>query len=240
MKKLIKCLSLFSLLILSLCFSETIRAQCSSNTIQGNCVKFVRSVVNPMPSTDLTSYSAKLSIINHNFPTVGSVAIMPAPGNLAQYGHVSVVRAVTVKADGKLSLTLEESNWGDCAVTTRPNITPESRNIQGYYDPRYYNSPHSTPKINGLTNFTGVTAKELLVGVSGAGFDTGSVEAIIMGGWCDSFGKCKVTNNLIQEKTSTGMKIPVTLNSAQTYTLYLFNSQSGKTSNGQQIIINNP
>lgn len=239
MYKISNYLRIFSVLILALIVNNSVNAQCNQSTIAGNCVLYVRSAVSPMPSTNLTYYSAKKSIMNHLFPTEGSVAVMPAPSPFTENGHVAVVRAVTILSDGRLSLTLEESNWGECAVRKHYNITTDSRNIQGYYDPKFYNSNLPTPKINGLTDYIGVKAKELIVGVSGEGFDTGSVQAIIMGGWCDSFGKCKVENNFIREKTSTGMKIPVTLNSPGIYTLYLFNSQSGKTSNGQQLDIRN-
>lgn len=211
-------------------------AQCDQNTIPGNCVKYVRSVVSPMPSTDLTSYASKLSIINHRFPTVGSVAVMPINGS--SYGHVAVVRAVRVLPNGKLSLDLEESNFGVCAVRLNPNITPESRNIEGYYDYRYFNTNAPTPRIFGMTNFNGTQGNPFTVGISGEGFDLGSVEGIIMGGWCDSFGKCKVPNPAITKTSSSSIQVPVTLNAKGTYTLYLFNSGSGKTSNGQQINVN--
>ncbi len=75
---------------------------CDDTTLQGNCVKYARTQVS-LPATNLTYYQAKLNIINHKFPTVGSVAVMPAPGTLAQYGHVSVVRNVAIRPDGGLN-----------------------------------------------------------------------------------------------------------------------------------------
>lgn len=234
-----KNLLLLSLILSVYCLAaQTVFGQCDQSTIGGNCVLYVRSAVSPMPSTNLTTYSAKLSIINHRFPTIGSVAVMPAPSPYTANGHVAVVRAVKILSDGKLSLDLQESNWGACSVQMHYNVTTDSRNIQGYYDYRYYNSNEATPQINGLTNFSGNSGTQLNVGVSGAGFDTGSVEGIILGGWCDSFDKCKVRNDVILNKTATSMQVPVTLNSPGTYTLYLFNSRTGKTSNGQQIYIN--
>lgn len=213
-------------------------AQCDQNTIGGNCVKYVRSVVSPMPSTDLTYLSGKMSIINHLFPTVGSVAIMPAPKPYEANGHVAVVRAVKILPNGKLSLDLQESNFGSCTVQMHYDVTTDSRNIQGYYDPRYYNSTAPTPQITGMTNYNGTRGVQFNVGISGKGFDAGSVQAVILGGWCDAWGKCTIPNNVIQNKSATSMQVPVTLNSPGTYTLYFFNQNSGKTSNGQQIIVN--
>src|SRR5258708_5257562 len=100
---------------------------CDSNSVQGNCVKYARSQV-ALPQTDLTYFQAKQNIINHRFPTVGSVAVMPAPGTLAKYGHLAVVRNVKLRSDGGIELTVQESNYGDCAISTR-TVTPESRNI---------------------------------------------------------------------------------------------------------------
>jgi hypothetical protein len=189
-----------------------------------------------MPAIDLTSYTAKLSIINHRFPRVGSVAVMPAPGSNASYGHVAVVRNIAINSNGTLSIQVQESNWSACQITTTW-ITPESRNIQGYFDPTYPSGQES-PKLDYLYNATGYYGQQFYVSVSGSGFDANSVQGIIMGGWCDSFGKCTVPTGAIVNRSSTSMQVPVTLNSPGTYTLYLFNQASGKTSNGKQITIN--
>jgi len=209
---------------------------CDSTTVQGNCVKYVRSQMT-LPSIDLTFYTAKKSIINHRFPTVGSAAIMPAPGSNAQYGHIAMVRSVAIRSDGGLSLTIEESNWGDCAVTKR-TVTPESRSIEGYFDPRYP-SGQSNPKLDIASPSSGTAGLQFQVTASGSGFEASSAQGMILGGWCNSFGKCSIPNNVMPPvKSSTSLKIPVTLSSPGKYMLYIFNSASGKTSNGKPITIN--
>jgi hypothetical protein len=50
----------------------------TTTNIACNCVAYARSQVPSLPSIDLTSWSAKLSIINHRFPRVPSVAVIPA------------------------------------------------------------------------------------------------------------------------------------------------------------------
>jgi hypothetical protein len=231
--------------ILSLCLflavsalfgaSHTVNAQtCDTNSVQGNCVLYARSQVSSLPY-GLTTYASKLNIINHRFPRVGSVAIMPAPGDNAPYGHVAVVRNVAINSNGTLALTIQESNWGGCNIYTRL-VTPEARNIQGYFDPAYPSGQES-PRLDSLSNAIGYSGQQFYVSVSGAGFDTSTVQGIILGGWCDSFGKCAVPTGAIQSRTSTSLQVPVTLNSPGTYTLYLFNASSGKTSNGKQITV---
>jgi hypothetical protein len=233
--------SLMFLIALTLTASVLLTTQpvgafvCDSNTIQGNCVRYVRSVMT-LPSIDLTFYTAKKSIINHRFPTVGSAAIMPAPGTNAQYGHIAVVRSVAIRSDGGLSLTIEESNWGDCAVTRR-TVTPESRSIDGYFDPRYP-SGQSNPRLDSVSPSSGTAGVQFPVTASGIGFEASSAQGMILGGWCDSFGKCSIPNNVMPSKSSTSLKIPVTLTSPGKYMLYIFNSASGKTSNGKPITIN--
>jgi hypothetical protein len=208
---------------------------CDSNTVQGNCVKYARSQVN-LPQTDLTYYQAKLNIINHRFPTVGSVAVMPAPKTLAQYGHLSVVRNVKLRSDGGVELTVQESNYGDCAITTR-TVTPESRNIQGYFDPKYP-SGQSSPRLDSLSPSSGSAGKQFYITATGDGFDSSSARGMIYGGWCDAFGKCAIPTDVITDRSSTSLRIPVTITSPGTYTLYIFNSAAGKTSNGKPITIN--
>jgi hypothetical protein len=231
--------------ILSLCLflavgalfgaSHPVNAQtCDTNTVQGNCVLYARSQVSSLPY-GLTTYASKLNIINHRFPRVGSVAVMPAPGDNAPYGHVAVVRNVAINPNGTLSLTIQESNWGGCNIYTRL-VTPEARSIQGYFDPAYPSGQES-PRLDSLSNAVGYSGQQFYISAAGAGFDTSTVQGIILGGWCDSFGKCAVPTGAIQNRTSTSLQVPVTLNSPGTYTLYLFNASSGKTSNGKQITI---
>jgi hypothetical protein len=217
-----------------ICPSHAIPTACDSNTVQGNCVKYARTQV-ALPAKDLTTYDAKLSIINHRFPRVGSAAIMPAPGDLAAYGHVAVVRNVVVRTDGGLQLVVEESNYGDCAITKR-TVTPESRGIRGYFDPAYPWG-QSNPAIDRLSVSSGPVGKQFNITVTGGGFDAATARGIIMGGWCDSFGKCAIPNEAITDKSAGSLTVPVTLNSPGTYTLYIFNVASGKTSNGKPVTV---
>ena len=235
MKRVILSLCLFLAIGALFGASHPVNAQtCDTNSVQGNCVLYARSQVSSLPY-GLTTYASKLNIINHRFPRVGSVAVMPAPGDNAPYGHVAVVRNVAINPNGTLSLTIQESNWGGCNIYTRL-VTPEARNIQGYFDPAYPSGQES-PRLDSLSNAVGYSGQQFYVSAAGAGFDTNTVQGIILGGWCDSFGKCAVPTSAIQNRTGTGLQVPVTLNSPGTYTLYLFNASSGKTSNGKQITI---
>src|SRR5205085_2087499 len=121
MKRIFNFLSVLSVICLILALPQLAKAQSECN-----CVTYARSQVHSLPS-GMTSYEEKLAKINHRFPRVGSVAIMPAPGSLAQYGHVSVVRNVEVLSDGSLRLTVEEANWRksdkEPCVSTR-TVTP--------------------------------------------------------------------------------------------------------------------
>jgi hypothetical protein len=236
MKRKLMFLIALTLTISALLVTQPTKAfVCDSNTLQGNCVLYARSQVPSLP-TGLTYYQAKLNIINHRFPTVGSVAVMPAPGTLAQYGHVAVVRSVAIRTDGTLQLTVQESNYGDCAISTR-TVTPESRSIQGYFDPRYP-SGQSSPKLDSALPSSGTAGQQFYVTATGTGFEASSAQGMILGGWCNSFGKCSIPNNVMPIKSSTSLKIPITLSSPGKYMLYIFNSASGKTSNGKPITIN--
>lgn len=222
-----------SFMFLLSAFASMANAQCDPNTIGGNCVLYARQQVASLPPINLTYYGAKTSIINHRFPTVGSVAIMPTTGSTSANGHVAVVRNVAINPlNGSLTLTIQETNWGNCVVTTR-TVTPESRNIEGYFDPNYP-SGQSNPKTDQLLNASGSAGTQFWVHANGSGYNTSSVQGIILGGWCDYFGKCTIPNNVIANKSSTNLDVPVTLG-AGTYQLYLFNSSTGKTSNGKTI-----
>jgi hypothetical protein len=204
-----------------------------------NCVTYARSQVRPLPS-GMTSYDEKRAKINHRFPTVGSVAIMPAPGGNAPYGHVSVVRNVEVLSDGSLRLSVEEANWRisdkEPCVSTR-TITPQERNIQGYFDPKYP-SGEASPRLDSVSPANGSAGKQFYITVTGDGFDAASARGMIYGGWCDSFGKCAIPTNVIKNPSRTSLQIPITIGAPGKYTLYIFNSASGKTSNGKPLTIN--
>jgi len=160
---------------------------------------------------------------------------MPAPGTLAKYGHLSVVRNVKLRSDGGVELTVQESNYGDCAISTR-TVTPESRSIQGYFDPRYP-SGQSSPRLDSVEPATGTAGKQFYITATGDGFDASSARGMVYGGWCDAFGKCAIPTDVITGRSSTSLRIPVTITSPGTYTLYIFNLAVGKTTNGKTITI---
>ena len=200
-----------------------------------NCVVWARSQV-PLLPPNLTSYSQKLAIINHRFPRVGSVAVIYVPtGPSAPYGHVAVVRGVAINSDGSLKVTLQEANWSPCAITWRTG-TPESLRIQGFFDPAYP-SGAASPKLDQVSPSSGSAGFKFYTTASGLGFEATSAQGIILGGWCDSFYKCVVPNNVMPSRSSTSLRIPLTLGAGK-YMLYIFNSSSGKTSNGKPITIN--
>lgn len=201
-------------------FERTFQTNCDDTTVQGNCVLYARSQVSSLP-TGLTTYQAKKNIVNHRFPTVGSVAVMPAPGSLAKYGHVSVVRNVKVRSDGGVEISVQESNYGDCAISRR-TVTPESRTIDGYFDPKYP-SGQSSPRIESVNPTSGPAGKQFYITVTGDGFDASSARGMVYGGWCDAFGKCAIPTDVITERSSTNLKIPVTIGSPGKYMLYVFN-----------------
>jgi hypothetical protein len=105
-----------------------------------DCVLFVRHGMNiKMPSTDLTTFGAKKSIINVSGPPrVGDVAIIKVnSGEFAPNGHLAVVTNVSNN-----SLGITEAHWrkdlgADTRISTGTNISDAEQqlNIVGYYRP---------------------------------------------------------------------------------------------------------
>lgn len=200
-----------------------------------NCVLWARSQVPSLP-TNLTTYSQKLAIINHRFPRVGSVAVIYVPsGPSAPYGHLAVVRGVTINSNGSLNVRLQEANWSPCEITWRTG-TPESLRIQGFFDPAY-TSGAASPKLDNVSPSSGLAGVRFYTTATGFGFDPNTAQGIVLGGWCDSFYKCVVPTNVILNRSSGSLRIPLTLGAGK-YMLYIFNSGSGKTSNGKPITVN--
>ncbi len=106
-----------------------------------NCVAYARTVARGMPHVDLTSYPAKLHIINSNKPKKRCVAIIEVKnGPFRKNGHVAVV--TKVDDDGKKqSITLQEANFPRPGVyktkVTGRKIKDIERelNIAGYWCP---------------------------------------------------------------------------------------------------------
>jgi len=215
--------------------SLALQTSTTSTNIACNCVAYARREIPSLPSIDLTTYSAKSSIINHRFPRVPSVAVIPSP-KYPDIGHLAVVRNVGINFDGSLNVTIQEANWTACQITMRTG-TPDGLHIQGYFDPTYpWGS--ASPRLDYLSPLYGPVGRQFWVTTSGINFDPSSVQAILLGGsYCNSFGKCVVPNNVMTSKSTKGMNVPLTIGTSGTYYLYFFNVTSGKTSNGKPIKI---
>jgi len=104
-----------------------------------NCVLFLRQQRGlHLPRINLTTFAAKLSIINARFPRPHSVAIIRTPGANAGIGHLAEVIDVEQK-NGRVSLRLYEANnprRGYYVRTIRGRSVREiekTANIAGYY-----------------------------------------------------------------------------------------------------------
>lgn len=104
-----------------------------------NCVLFLRNQrgIN-LPKKNLTSYAAKVSIINSHFPRENSVAIIKIPGRNAGIGHLAEVTKLD-QENGRLTMRLLEANNPKRGYYER-TITGENleeiqkkANIVGYY-----------------------------------------------------------------------------------------------------------
>jgi hypothetical protein len=206
----------------------------TTSGVECNCVAYARTQV-ALPAVDLTTYSAKLAIINHRFPRVGAAAVIPSP-SFPTNGHLAVVRNVAINADGSLTVTLQEANWTACKITTRSG-KPENLNIQGYFDPTYP-AGSASPRLDKLSVTSGSAGRQFSTTASGGGFDANSTQAMLFGGACNAFGKCVVPNSVMTSRSSSSLTVPLTINTRGTYTLYFFNPISGKTSNGKTIVVN--
>lgn len=234
MFKIINKTTFLAILPIALALVSFAQPPCTDADTRGNCVKFVRTQVLSFPAP-ATTFSEKAAHINHRFPTVGSVAIMPVSGSI--YGHVSVVKSVGINtADGTLNLTVDEANWRACFIDYGIPITMASRNIAGFFDPNYASSSAPTPNLTNV-GYTPVSGSQFNITATGSGFDPSTAKGVILGGGCNTFSACQVPNNVfVGTKSSTSLTIPVTLPSGH-YQLYIFNSGSGKTSQGKAITV---
>lgn len=223
-------------------FNISLKSQIANLSAQDTCqcVWYARSKVPSLP-TGLWNLNDKKAVINHLFPQGdgGSMSSVAVHNIFGDVGHVSVVTGVAIRSDGNLRVYITEKNYSPCAVTTRDG-TMEALKIIGYFDPRYP-VPSSFPNIISATNSTGKTGIPFTVSINGSGFDPSSMSAVIMGGnYCTTFYSCVIPNNHLMNKTSSSVKVPLTLNSPGNYRLYLFNANQGKTTFGQPITVSNP
>jgi hypothetical protein len=232
MFKLISKTTFPAIVLIALATVSFAQPPCTDADTRGNCVTFVRTEVPSFPPP-ATTYSDKTSHINHHFPTVGSVAIMPG----STFGHVAVVKSVGINAaDGTLNLTVDEANWRSCYIDYGVPITMASRNIAGFFDPNYVSSSAPTPDLTNV-GYTAKSGSSFNITATGSGFDPTTAKGVILGGGCNTFTACQVPNNVfVGTKSSTSLTIPVTLPSGH-YQLYIFNSGSGKTSQGKSITV---
>lgn len=197
-----------------------------------NCVLYARSQVSKLP-TGLTDWSGKLSVINHLFPRVGSVAVIDVGNDV---GHVAVVENVSVNsADGSLKVSIIESNFRNCQITRRSGSMDYLR-IRGFFDPGY-SKGSSFPQVDRVSKDSTKTGQSTAIDFIGSGFDANSVRAVVLGGWCDTFNKCVVPTNVMTNRSSNQVTVPMILNQTGTYTVYLFNANNGMSSNGVKIYV---
>jgi hypothetical protein len=204
------------------------------------CVTYARGIV-PTLSSGLFTLSDKKATMNSLFPrgnglkTTDAVAVIDAG---TAEGHVAVVTGVQVNSDGSLTITISEENWKGCNIIDTRTGTPEALRVLGYFDPAYP-SGQSYPKIMSPSSASGVRGQQFWVSLSGIGFDATSMRGVLLGGtYCTTFTACQIPSDLIANKSSSSAKVPLTIGSPGTYRLYIFNSASGKTSNGIKININ--
>ena len=111
---------------------------CTTDTIKGNCVEFVKKLVPTFPAPSYT-IKEKESHINSYVPDVGSVAIMTSnfqayDENTKQYyytGHVGYVEKVS---DDRKEVTIVDAHFGADIIQRRVG-TESELHIVGYYDP---------------------------------------------------------------------------------------------------------
>jgi len=115
-----------------------------------NCVLYLRQQRGiKLPAQDLTTYAAKVSIINASVPQGKSVAIIKTPGGNARIGHLAEVTGLEQK-DGKVTMRLSEANnptrgYYERTLTGRSlEDIQKDANIVGYYV-----EPHETVKAQG-------------------------------------------------------------------------------------------
>lgn len=199
----------------------------TSNNIACNCVLYARSKVSSLPS-GLNTQADKARIINSRFPKVGTIAIH-------SINHVSYVERTEVASDGTIRITLREANYQACQITSRSG-TASQLGIIGYFDPAF-SAGNTPPEVTSATP-TSFRAGTQSITFSGRGFDAGSVQVVVLGGACSTWGRCVIPTSVITNRSSNRMTAPFTINGRGRYTAYIFNSREGRSSNGISITVN--
>lgn len=208
--------------------STAVYGQSNTNNLACNCVLYARTLVPQLP-TGLNTQADKARIINSRFPRVRSVAVH-------SINHVSVVDRVEVGSDGSLLITIREANYVSCRIGTRRG-TAAQLGIIGYYDPAYP-AGSSSPEVTSASPTTGRARNEIKVNVQGRNFDSGSVQVVVLGGACSSWGRCLIPTPVITNRSSNRLTVPITLNNPGRYTAYVFNQRDGRSSNGFVVTVN--
>lgn len=92
----------------------------------GNCVLYARCKVPSLPY-GLSTYAAKVAIINTYSAAAGRVAIINVGNNV---GHVAYVQSVS-----GTSITIRETNWCSTTKVSTRTGTASALKIVGYFKP---------------------------------------------------------------------------------------------------------
>lgn len=196
--------------------------------VRCNCVLFARQRVPALPS-GLFNADDKRRIINSMFPRPGTVAVF-------SYNHVAVVTNVQIDTDGSLIVSIDEANYRPCQFGARRGKMSELQ-IIGFFDPRF--SPgNAPPQVRFGSTVSGTARRQFIANIPGSGFDPQSVQLVLMGGnYCTTWGRCTVPTSVIANRTSGSLSGPLTINSPGRYSLYVFNSRDGRSSNAIPVTI---
>ena len=193
-----------------------------------NCVLYARQRVPALPS-GLFNTEDKRRIINSMFPRPGTVAVF-------SYNHVAVVTNVQIDSDGSLVISIDEANYRPCQFGSRRGKMSDLQ-IVGFFDPRF-NPGDMPPQVRPGSTLNGPTGRQFMANISGTGFDPQTVQLVLMGGnYCNTWGRCVVPTSVISNRTRGTLSGPLTINSPGRYSLYVFNSRDGRSSNAIQLTI---
>lgn len=193
-----------------------------------NCVLYARQSVRSL-TYNLHTSTNKHRIINSMFPRPGAVAIFG-------FNHVAVVTATQVDRDGAIIVSIDEANFRPCDIGSRRGKLSDLQ-IVGFFDPRF--SPGNTPpRVQTGTTINSSARRQINASISGEGYDPHSVQLVFLGGdYCTIWGRCTVPTSVISNRTTTSLTGPLTINSPGRYSLYVFNSRDGRSSNAIPVTI---
>jgi hypothetical protein len=100
-------------------------------------------------------------------------------------------------------------------------------------------SGNGLPIINSLsTSPDPAVMGSFTVDLIGSDFNPSDAQVYLLGGVCISNTTCLVPNNVLIQKSSTELDVPVTVNIAGTYYVYVQNGPGGASSNGLPLTVN--